>query len=135
MATGLGAALGLTEAFLVPLRFGGFGYVPVALVLAVVTNPALAWFAYAATGRRAAALLPAAAWCTIWFLGASKTTEGDLLITDNIWVGLTTLLTGPIVFALGVFVPVMLETRRILREREAAKREREAAGVTAGKTG
>jgi hypothetical protein len=131
VATGLGAVSGLIEAFLAPLRFGSFGFVPVSLVLAVITNPALAWFAYAATGRRSVALFPAAAWCTVWFLGATKTAEGDLLITDDNWVGVSTLLSGPIAFALGVFVPVMLETRRILRDREAARRQREAATPSA----
>jgi hypothetical protein len=115
VATGLGALAGLYEASLVPLRLPHSTYLPVALVLAVVGNPVLSWFAGAVTGKRATALLPAAAWCVIWYASASRTTEGDLIITGGNWVGLVTLLAGPIAFALGVLIPVMREQRRGLR--------------------
>jgi len=115
VATGLGALAGLYEASLVPLRLPHSTYLPVALVLALVGNPVLSWFAGAVTGHRAAALLPAAAWCVIWYASASRTTEGDLIITGGNWVGLVTLLAGPIAFALGVLIPVMREQRRGLR--------------------
>ena len=115
VATGRGALAGLYEASLVPLRLPHSTYLPVALVLALVGNPVLSWFAGAVTGHRAAALLPAAAWCVIWYASASRTTEGDLIITGGNWVGLVTLLAGPIAFALGVLIPVMREQRRGLR--------------------
>jgi len=114
VATGLGAMLGLVEAFLTPLRLPHSTYLPVALVLAIIGNPALSWFAAEVTGKRFAAILPAGAWCAVWFIAATKTREGDLIITGNNWVGLVTLLAGPIAFALGIFVPVMLEQRRTL---------------------
>jgi len=117
VATGLGAVLGLFEAFLTPLRIPHSTYLPVALVLALIANPALSWFAAEVTGRRLAAILPAFAWCAVWFVAASKTNEGDLIITGNNWVGLVTLLAGPIAFALGVFIPVMLEQRRALHSK------------------
>ena len=117
VATGLGAVLGLFEAFLTPLRIPHSTYLPVALVLALICNPALSWFAAEVTGRRFAAILPALAWCVVWFVAASRTSEGDLIITGNNWVGLVTLLAGPIAFALGVFVPVMLEQRRALQSK------------------
>lgn len=114
VATGLGAVLGLFEAFLTPLRLPHSTYLPVALLLAIIGNPALSWFAAEVTGKRFAAILPAGAWCAVWFIAATKTREGDLIITGNNWVGLVTLLAGPIAFALGIFLPVMLEQRRTL---------------------
>ena len=114
VATGLGAMLGLFEAFLTPLRLPHSTYLPVALVLALIGNPVLSWFAGEVTGRRFAAILPAAAWCVVWVVAATKTSEGDLIITGNNWVGLVTLLAGPIAFALGIFIPVFLEQRRTL---------------------
>jgi hypothetical protein len=114
VATGLGAVLGLFEAFLTPLRLPHSTYLPVALILAVVGNPVLSWFATEVTGRRFAAILPAGAWCAVWFIAATRTAEGDLIITGNNWVGLVTLLAGPIAFALGIFIPVVLEQRRTL---------------------
>jgi hypothetical protein len=114
VATGLGAVLGVFEAFLTPLRLPHSTYLPIALLLAIIGNPALSWFAAEVTGKRFAAILPAGAWCAVWFVAATKTREGDLIITGNNWVGLVTLLAGPIAFALGIFVPVMLEQRRTL---------------------
>jgi hypothetical protein len=109
----LALALAVFEAFLAPLRVSDLGFsgpgesnlrIPLALVLALVTNPLLGWFAYATTGRRFAALLPAGAWCVVWILAAGRTTEGDLLITNDNWVGLLTLFGGPIAFAVGIYV-------------------------------
>jgi hypothetical protein len=122
VATGLGAAAGIYEALLSPLHVAHSSvYLPVTLVLAIVGNPALAWFAYAVTGRRAAVILPAGAWCLVWFAGASRTTEGDLIITGTGWVGLATLLAGPIAFALGVFVPTMRKQQQALRSQPPAR--------------
>ena len=112
VATGLGFVAGLITAFYAPLRVpGSTAYLPVSLVLALGGNPLLSWFAYSTTGHRLAALLPALPWCAVWFVAASRTTEGDLIITGDNWVGLVTLLAGPIAFAVGVLVPA----RRALR--------------------
>lgn len=109
----LAAALALFEGFLAPLRVSDLGLsstggnnmrIPLALVLALVTNPLLVWFAFVTTGRLFAALLPAGVWTVLWFLAAAPTTERDLLITNDNWVGLTTLFAGPIVFAIAVYV-------------------------------
>lgn len=109
----LAVALAVFEAFLAPLHVSDLGFsgtgdgnmrVPLALVLALVTNPLLGWFASATTGRRFAALLPAGAWCVVWILAAGRTTEGDLLITNDNWVGLLTLFSGPLAFAVGIYV-------------------------------
>ncbi|MDG6104895.1 hypothetical protein Daura_04895 [Dactylosporangium aurantiacum] len=122
LAVLLAVALAVVEAFLAPLRVSDLGFsapgkgnmrIPLALVLAVVTNPMLGWFAVTTSGRRFAALLPAGAWCVVWILAAGRTTEGDLLITSDNWVGLLTLFTGPLAFAIGFYVMA-------LRQRAAA---------------
>jgi hypothetical protein len=117
VATALGAVAGLYEAFLAPLWVPGLHVrAPLALLLALVGNPAIAWFAYLATGRRAAAVLPAVAWSVVWFVGASRTTEGDLVITANNWVGLVTLFLGPAAFAGGVYLSILRTGRATGRE-------------------
>ena len=111
----LGAMTALYEVLYSPLRAGTVR-IPLSLVLAIVLNPLLALGAYWTTGRRLAALLPGLAWCVVFFAAATRTREGDLLLTDNNWVGLVTLLAGPVAFAVAVFVPIMREQQRILRE-------------------
>lgn len=125
----LAVALAVFEAFLAPLRVSDFGFsgagegnmrVPLALILALVTNPLLGWFASMTSGRRFAALLPAGAWCVVWILAAGRTTEGDLLITNENWVGLLTLFCGPLAFAIGIYMAA-------LRHRVAATANSKAA--------
>ncbi|GAA3275864.1 hypothetical protein GCM10020218_023240 [Dactylosporangium vinaceum] len=106
VATLLGAALAVVEAVWAPLRIGGFR-VPASLVVALVTNPMLGWFAYTVTKRRLATLLPAAAWCVVWIMAAGRTTEGDMIITEDNWVGLLTLFAGPLAFAVGIYISNM----------------------------
>jgi hypothetical protein len=106
VVTLLATGLAIIEALYSPLRVGGVP-LPVSLVMAVATNPLLGWFAFATTGRRFAALVPAAAWCVIWILAAGRTTEGDLVITDDNWVGLLTLFSGPVAFAIGIYISAL----------------------------
>ncbi|MFI5906682.1 hypothetical protein [Dactylosporangium sp. NPDC051541] len=106
VATLLGAALAVIEAVWSPLRVGGFR-VPASLVVALVTNPLLGWFAYTVTKRRLATLLPAAAWCVVWIMAAGRTSEGDMIITEDNWVGLLTLFAGPLAFAVGIYISNM----------------------------
>jgi len=121
MATALGAVSGLYEAFYTPLRLPHSSYLPLSFVAAIVLNPALSWATGWVTGKRVAAVLPALAWCAVFFIAASRTREGDLLITGDNWAGLITLLGGPIAFALGVFVPVMIDQNRALKARAGSK--------------
>ncbi|MEV6926009.1 hypothetical protein AB0M46_16150 [Dactylosporangium sp. NPDC051485] len=102
----LAIVFALFEVFYSPLRIGGVR-VPVSLVVALATNPLLGWFAFTTSRLRLAALLPGAAWCVIWFGAAGKTSEGDLLITSDNWVGLLTLFTGSLAFAIGIYVSSM----------------------------
>ncbi|GAA2589548.1 hypothetical protein GCM10010399_19560 [Dactylosporangium fulvum] len=126
VATLLALALAIVEAFLAPLRLNGSGMrLPISLVLALVTNPLLGWFAFVTTGKRLAALLPAGAWCAVWILAAGRTSEGDLLITDNNWVGLLTLFAGPMAFAIGIYVTA-------LRKRTAMVGARTRGGAPGG---
>lgn len=81
----------------------GWARLPVALVLAVVVNLALVWFAAAVTGRAVAIAPPALAWTAVMLASGSRTTEGDLLLTGNNWVGITTLIAGVLAFAAGAY--------------------------------
>ncbi|WP_433613654.1 hypothetical protein ACQP2P_04815 [Dactylosporangium sp. CA-139114] len=112
VATLLGAALAIIEALYSPLRIGGWR-VPVSLLMALVTNPLLGWFAYTTTRRRMATLLPAAAWCVVWIMAAGRTSEGDMIITEDNWVGLLTLFAGPLAFAIGMYVSTMRTRPRV----------------------
>ncbi|WP_238010176.1 hypothetical protein KZZ52_05285 [Dactylosporangium sp. AC04546] len=108
VVTLLALVLALIEAFFAPFRLNGSGVrIPISLVLALVTNPLLGWFAFTTTGRRLAALLPAGAWCVVWILAAGRTAEGDLLLTEGNWVGLLTLFAGPLAFAVGIYVSAL----------------------------
>ncbi|WP_433214868.1 hypothetical protein ACQP00_04785 [Dactylosporangium sp. CS-047395] len=106
VATLLGIGLAIVEALYSPLRVHGVR-VPVSLLMAVVTNPLLGWFAFTTTRSRLAALLPAAGWCVVWILAAGRTSEGDLIITEDNWVGLMTLFAGPLAFAIGIYISSM----------------------------
>jgi hypothetical protein len=106
IATLLAGALAIIEALYSPLRIGGVR-VPVSLVMAVATNPLLGWFAITTTKHRLAALLPAGVWCVLWFLAAGRTSEGDLIITQDNWVGLLTLFAGPLAFGAGIYISIL----------------------------
>jgi hypothetical protein len=86
------------EAFLTPLSWGTTR-LPVSLVAAVVGNLALVWFAYVITGRRLAAVGPAFVWVAVMVTAASRSAEGDLVLTDNNWVGIGTMFAGSMTFA------------------------------------
>lgn len=129
----LAAATALYEVLYSPLRAGATR-IPLSLVLAVVLNPLLALGAYWTTGKRLLALLPGLAWCLVFFVGATKTREGDLLLTDNNWVGLVTLLAGPVAFAVAVFVPIMRDQQRAMREPAPPPPSAVPAGRTPSRT-
>ena len=103
---------GLLELFFTPLRVFG---VPVgaSILLALVANPAIAWFAVTTTRRRSAVAPPWIIW-TIMMLVATgyRTPEGDYLVSGDDWVALVMVLVGSLAFAVYSY-------RMILRSRPA----------------
>jgi hypothetical protein len=71
----------------------------VSVVLTVVANVALARFARRAVGSVWAVALPAAAWLVVMMAAATRTTEGDLLLAGNNWVGPVMIFAGSVTFA------------------------------------
>jgi hypothetical protein len=101
---------GLLELFFTPLRVFG---VPIgaSILMALVANPAIAWFAVTTTRRRSAVAPPWIIW-TIMMLFATgyRTREGDYLVGGNDWVALVMILVGSLAFAVYSY-------RMILRSR------------------
>jgi hypothetical protein len=101
---------GVLELFFTPLRAFGFP-IGVSILMALVANPAIAWFAVTTTGRRSAVAPPWIIW-TIMMLFATgyRTAEGDYLVSGNDWVALVMILVGSLAFA--VYSYRMILTRR-----------------------
>jgi hypothetical protein len=100
MAGGLVTAV--IEVFLAPLRVGTVR-LPLSLLLAVVGNLVLVWYTYRVTEKLAAVALPALVWIVVMVRASGRTTEGDLLLTGDNWVGLLTILGGTVAFAGGAY--------------------------------
>ncbi|MET0424849.1 MAG: hypothetical protein ABW046_13285 [Actinoplanes sp.] len=105
---------GFLEIFLSTLRAGdlvtvwsgdaiGSGTGPLlglSIVLALVLNYTIAWFAVTTTGRRWALGPPWALWTLLMLFAASvRTAEGDYLLGGENWVALVTVLVGSLSFA------------------------------------
>jgi hypothetical protein len=101
---------GVLELFFTPLRAFGFP-IGVSILMALVANPAIAWFAVTTTGRRSGLVPPWIIW-TILMLFATgyRTAEGDYLVSGNDWVALVMILLGSLAFA--VYAYRMILTRR-----------------------
>ncbi|GIG75770.1 hypothetical protein Pfl04_41740 [Planosporangium flavigriseum] len=115
----LAAVSAIWEAFLTPLAWqwssGGqahFVRLPVALVLAVVGNAGLAWLTHRVTGKVLAVLAPFAAWVVPMLVAAGRTSEGDLVLTSDNWVGLATMFAGALSFAVAAYWLVIRSIRR-----------------------
>jgi hypothetical protein len=91
---------GMLELFFTTLRVGGF-LVGVSIVMAVVGNAGIAWFAVSTSGRGWALGPPWAVW-TLMMLAAAgiRTTEGDYLLSGNDYVALIMILAGSLTFAI-----------------------------------
>ena len=109
--TALGAVSAVWEALLTPL-YWHTTRIPLALVLALVGNAALAWATREVTGRASAVLLPAGAWAAVMFAAAARTTEGDLVLTSNNWIGLVTMFAGALAFAVTAYWLIVRSIRR-----------------------
>jgi hypothetical protein len=128
VSVGLAAAFAVYGAFLSPLYFPGTDIrMPVALLFALLGNPLLTWYAYEATGHRLAVLAPAGAWCGVWLAASGRTTEGDLLVTGDNWVGLVTLFVGPLAFAAGAYLTMV---RKAVQEEPASTKPLREAGTS-----
>jgi hypothetical protein len=107
----LAAVTATFEAFLTPLYWGETR-VPVALVAAVAGNIGLVFFTAIVTGRRIAAAGPALVWVVVMVAASSRTSEGDLVLTDGNWVGIATMLAGSVAFAVAGYRLILTGTRR-----------------------
>ena len=65
----------------------------------MVGNVALVWFTYRVTRHVGLALLPGLAWFDRDGVAGTYTSEGDLIMTGNNWVGLATILLGSLAWA------------------------------------
>ena len=106
----LAALTAAFEAFLTPLYWDETR-LPVALVAAVVGNLGLVWFTAYVTGRRIAAAGPALVWVVIMVAASSRTSEGDLVLTDGNWVGIATMLAGSVAFAVAAYRLILAGAR------------------------
>lgn len=95
-------ATAVLAAFLSPLYLGTVR-LPLAVLVAVVANYALVWFAFRVTGHRLVALLPGLVWIGTMIRLAAPTTEGDMVLTGNNWVGLGAVVAGVAAYAVAGF--------------------------------
>lgn len=83
-----------------PIGSGGGPLLGASILLAVVANGTIAWFAVSTTGRRWALGPPWAVWTLMMLLAAGvRTDEGDYVMAGNDWVGLAMILIGSLTFA------------------------------------
>jgi hypothetical protein len=92
-------------------QFWGEYRVPASVVAAVVVNVALIWFTVAVTGRRLAVVPVAVLWVAVMVVASSRRSEGDLLLTDNNWVGIVTMLVGSLTYAVAGYRLVLTAFR------------------------
>jgi hypothetical protein len=105
---------GLLELFFTTLRVDGFP-IGASILMAVVGNAAIAWFAVTTTGRRWALGPPWALWTLMMLFAAGvRTDEGDYLLGGNDYVALVMILAGSLTFAVYSY-------RTILKGPPAAK--------------
>jgi hypothetical protein len=119
IAVGLAAASAIWEAFLTPVAVswtsGGHAHsvrVPVAVVCAILGNAGLTWYTRVVTGRVLTVMLPFIAWTTPMLFAASRTREGDLVLTSNNWVGIGTMFAGALTFAATAYWLTLRSLRR-----------------------
>ncbi len=76
---------------------------PVSPILAIGVNLLLIRFTHRVTRSRRLALLPGLAWMGLMILAAGRTSEGDLLLASNNWVGLATIAAGVLTYTIAAF--------------------------------
>jgi hypothetical protein len=79
---------------------GGGPVIGVSVLLAVLANYGIAWFAVSTTGRRWALGPPWVLWTLMMLFAAGvRTNEGDYLLGGDDWVALVMILVGSLTFA------------------------------------
>ncbi|MEV1014185.1 hypothetical protein AB0I89_15150 [Micromonospora sp. NPDC049801] len=101
-----GVVTGVLELLLATVRVGG-QLIGFSALLAVGANILLSWFAHETVGRRWAVALPAVPWFALMAVAAIRTTEGDLLLAGDNWVGLAMIVAGAMTFAVMGFRQVL----------------------------
>jgi hypothetical protein len=96
-----GAGSALLEAVLTPVRAGGWP-VPIAPLLAAALGVPLVSYAVAATGSRAAAILPVVGWFLTIAVLLTRTVEGDVLLPQTT-MGYLVLLAGAGALVVGLY--------------------------------
>ncbi|WP_250027632.1 hypothetical protein [Paractinoplanes maris] len=83
-----------------PIGSGGGPLLWLSVVLAVVLNYAISWFAVTTTRRRWSLAPPWALWTLLMLFAAGvRTSEGDYLLGGENWVALVTILAGSLTYA------------------------------------
>ncbi|WP_376771487.1 hypothetical protein [Micromonospora polyrhachis] len=100
----------ILELVFVTARVGGY-LIGVSVVIAVVANVGLSWFAHRAVGSKAAVALPALTWFALMVVVAGGTSEGDILLAGNNWVGLAMIVAGAMAFAVMAFRLILAPRR------------------------
>ncbi|MFF5174733.1 hypothetical protein ACFY3U_19145 [Micromonospora sp. NPDC000089] len=101
-----GVLTGLIGLLLSTVRLGG-QLIGVSVPVTIGAAIALSWFAYATVGRKWAVALPALPWFALMAVAAVRTTEGDLLLAGDNWVGLAMITTGAMTFAVMAFRQIL----------------------------
>ncbi|MGW3605925.1 hypothetical protein [Micromonospora sp. NPDC005161] len=101
-----GVLTGVLELLFSTVRVGG-QLIGVSALLAVGANIVLSWFAYEVVGRRWAVALPAVPWFVLMAVAAVRTSEGDLLLAGDNWVGLAMIVAGAMTFAVMGFRQIL----------------------------
>ncbi|MEV1285744.1 hypothetical protein [Micromonospora sp. NPDC049679] len=98
------------ELLFATLRVGGV-LIGLSVLIAIVANLALSWFAQQTVGAKWALALPSIPWFAAMVLAAGGTAEGDVLLSGKNWVGIVTIFVGVTVFTVVAFRLVLAPRR------------------------
>jgi hypothetical protein len=90
-----GVLVALLGAFLTPYRWGAV-LVPVSLLVVAAGLVAVTQFTYRVTEHAGLSLIPGVLWLIVSLVLSGRTTEGDLVLTQQNWVANVYLLVGSV---------------------------------------